>query len=142
MTELTSKQEQDILRAIPNPKDLEELLEDEDTEKNGEARKVALLLFEKRIIAFLNENKDDILGGKSVSFGLITKEKGDSILLGFDMNEAPTKYDIKLPTGIEMLQEVAEEVQRILVEKTYTVSCEIKAGNWREIIIQRAPSLK
>jgi len=128
MTELTPEQEQNILRAIPNPKDLEELLEDEDTEKNGEARKVALLLINHRVTGFLIKNKERILGGSSVSFELEAEKVGKD-------------YNIK-PPHPNFLQEIADEIQRILEEKTYTVSCETKGGNLREIIVQRAPPLK
>lgn len=143
-TPITPEEEQRILEAIPSLEDLEKLLNKENAERNGEARRAALLLFRNRITDFLGENQNDILKGNPVCFRLLTKEEEDSVLLGFNATGAPTEYDIELSCSADtrILQEVAEEIQRILEEKTYNVSCEVGARNVQEITIQRAPPLK
>ena len=124
---MTQEAQEDILEAIPDPKDLEKLLNEERTKRNGEAKRVALLLFKKEIIDFLIKNKERILSGGSASLKLKAEKVGKEC--GIE------------PPHQDFLQEIADEIQRILEEKTYTVSCEIKTGNWWEITVQRAPSL-
>ena len=128
MLELTPEQEQDILKAIPDPKDLKQLLNEEDTERNGETRRIALLLFERDVISVLNRCKTTIL-------------KGEPVFIKLEAGEVADKCDIE-PPHPEMLRRIAEKIQRVLVEKAYTVSCESKGGSLQEITIQLAPSLK
>ena len=125
--ELTLKQEEGILAAIPDPRDLKKMLDEEQTERSGKASRIAILLFDKEITEILTRNKEVILKGEQISIEL--EAKGVARELGIE------------PLSSETLREVAEKIQRTLVEKSFNVSCEKKAKNLWEISIQLVPSL-
>ena len=123
---LTEKEEQDILNAIPDPATLKKLLDEENAEKNGRARKIAVLLFKKEITEILIKSTGVIL-------------KGEQIFIKLESEGVAKECGIE-PLSLETLRGVAEEIQRILIEKTYSVSCEEENVRTWWITIQRAPS--